>query len=287
MANGLIPSRLCLPSPAKLNLFLHINARRSDGYHNIQTAFQFLDFGDELEFETRSDRSIHVTMSDATIAQQDNLIFKAASLLQAQTDCHLGANIYCRKKIPLGAGLGGGSSNAATTLLALNYLWESHLDSKALRVLARTLGADVPIFMYGQAAWAEGVGDQLQPINVAQKWYLLLLPPCQISTAKIFSDPELTRNTPKITIQQFLSDAGQNDCEKIVKRHYPIVNQAIECLSQYAPAKLTGTGSAVFAAFDSAQEANDIGSRLSQPFRYIVTKGLNESPLHKTIAKNF
>lgn len=276
---------LNLVSPAKINLFLHIVGRRPDGYHNLQTFFQFLDLFDELEFEFRKDSHITLSMPGYNLPHDSNLITKAAHLLQKETITSFGANIICRKKIPMGAGFGGGSSNAATTLLALNYLWQTNLNLQELAEIGLQLGADVPVFVLGKSAWAEGVGERLQPISVDEPWYVLLIPPCEISTAKIFSDPELTRNTSKITIHEFLAHGGQNDCEMIVRKNYPIVGQAIDWLSQFAPAKLTGTGSGVFATFESEDKAKEVASNIKPPLRSIVAKGLNESPLHKNIAK--
>lgn len=276
--------QLTLASPAKLNLFLHITGRRADGYHDLQTVFQFIDFLDFLTFIVNENKQISL-QSSLGIPKEDNLIFKAASLLQQETNSPFGAHISCTKHIPVGAGLGGGSSNAATTLIALNHLWQTQLSLPDLARLGLKLGADVPIFIAGQAAFAEGVGEKLQPILVPEPWYLLLIPPCEISTAKIFSDPQLTRNTTKMTIAQFLAEGGRNDCEAVVRKHYPLVQQAIDWLAHFAPAKLTGTGSCVFASFENQYEAQKVANQVQSPFRCVIAKGLNVSPLHKNIAK--
>jgi 4-diphosphocytidyl-2-C-methyl-D-erythritol kinase len=277
-----------IPAPAKLNLFLHIVGRRSDGYHNLQTLFQILDYGDELNLSLRSDGQIRLLTAFPGVAHDDNLIVRAARLLQKTGALTLGADIECIKRLPMGGGLGGGSSNAASTLLALNQLWGTQLPIDQLARLGLTLGADVPVFIHGHTAWGEGIGEQLSPVDLPEKWYVVLVPHCSVSTAEIFNSPELTRNTSPITIAAFLEGGGRNDCQALVGKRYPAVQQALDWLGNFAPSQLTGTGSAVFAAFPTEKEARATLASLSgkQPLMQgelkvngFVAKGLNQSPL--------
>lgn len=274
---------LHLPSPAKLNLFLHVTGRRKDGYHWLQTAFQFIDFCDDLFFSLRDDACIHIDAGSLDVPVQDNLIFRAASLLQTLCDCKKGIDITLVKRIPVGGGLGGGSSNAATTLLALNKLWEINLSPQELAILGLQLGADVPIFLHGRASFAQGIGEQLQTVHFPEPWFLVLIPPCQVLTAKIFSDSQLTRNTQPITITKFLYQGGRNDCEFVARKHYPEIARALDWLSQYASAKMTGTGSCVFASFESSEAALKVAKKIPTFLKGIVAKGQNRSPLHIAI----
>lgn len=264
-------------APAKLNLFLHICGRRADGYHELQTVFQFLNYTDKLRFCARPDDQICLYSAMTTVATQDNLVTRAAKLLQSRYATSGGVDIYLEKNIPLGAGLGGGSSNAATTLLALNRLWNLSLTQTDLMAMGLQLGADVPIFIYGKSAWAEGVGEKLTTLVLSEPWYVVLIPPQAINTAEIFSDPELTRNSPPLTIQEFVRGGitTRNDCEPIVRKHYPIVAAAFDWLNQYSKAHLTGTGSCVFAALPTQQEAQKIAAQVPQPFKVIVAQGMN------------
>jgi 4-diphosphocytidyl-2-C-methyl-D-erythritol kinase len=281
-----------LPSPAKLNLFLHILGRRADGYHHLQTVFQFIDLCDELRFKQRDDGKILLTVTTSqqnetnenlrldTIPVSDNLITQAALLLQQTSKARYGAHIELTKNIPIGGGLGGGSSNAATALIALNQLWQKNLSSTELAALGLQLGADVPIFVHGLAAWAEGIGEQFCSIKLPEPWYVLIIPPCQVATAKIFSDSELTRNTPTITIAEFQIQGGHNDCETVARKHYPIIGQALDWLGQHASAKMTGTGSCVYAAFATKTAALKIAGQVPYPLKGTVVRGHNVSPLH-------
>lgn len=271
---------LICPAPAKLNLFLHITGRRTDGYHLLQTAFVFLDYADDLSFELRLDGEIVLTTSLANVAMQDNLIFKAAHLLQQHTRVVLGVNIGLQKRIPMGGGLGGGSSDAATTLLALNQLWQLKLSLAELATLGLQLGADVPIFIRGEAAWAEGVGEQFQSISIPENWYLVIIPPCEVKTAEIFSHSELTRDTQAIKIHDFYDGRVHNDFEPLVKKLYPEVAAAFDWLEQYTTAFLTGTGACIFGKFVEQQQAVKIANMIPQPFSGFVTQGLNHSPAH-------
>jgi 4-diphosphocytidyl-2-C-methyl-D-erythritol kinase len=270
------------PAPAKLNLLLHVTGRRADGYHELQTVFQFLDHADRLYFSVRDDGEIRRHGGPASVAPSADLCVRAAGLLQAHAGVLQGIDIYNKKVLPAGGGLGGGSSDAATTLWALNHLWGLELDSGELAGLGLQLGADVPVFLHGRAAWAEGVGEILTPINLPEPWFLVLNPNVSVSTAAVFSDAELTRDTPRMTIRAFLSGDGRNDCEAVVRRRYPEVAAALDWLNSYSPARMTGTGACVFAAFDAETEAREIAARVPSGWTAFVARGLNRSPLHAT-----
>lgn len=280
MATQFITNTLRCPAPAKLNLFLHIVGRRSDGYHNLQTVFQLLDYCDELTFQYRDDGQIHLHDASSEIPPAQNLIMRAAHLLQKIMPTSLGADIYLDKKIPIGGGLGGGSSNAATTLLALNHLWQLHLPLTRLAELGLALGADIPVFIHGHSAWAEGVGEKLQAVDLPESWFVVLIPPCQISSAEFFSHPQLTRDTPPITISRFLQGHGHNDFEALARKLYPEVATALDWLSHYAPARLTGSGSCVFATVADELSAKQIIEQIPSGFRGFIAKAVNHSPLH-------
>ena len=272
---------LRFPSPAKLNLFLYINGKLPNGYHELQTLFQFLDFGDWLEMSIREeDNQILLTPEIPNLKTEDNLIYRAAKLLQEKANIQFGANIHLDKILPMGGGVGGGSSNAATALVALNYLWQANLSIDELAKLGLTLGADVPIFVHGHAASAEGVGEKITYCEPPEKWFVVLKPDDSISTAVIFQDPNLPRNTPKKSLEQLLSKPYVNDCEKVVVNHYSNVEKALNWLLQYAPARLTGTGACVFAEFDHEAEAQAVFRQKPEAFFGFVAKGLNVSPLH-------
>ncbi|QIM63223.1 4-(cytidine 5'-diphospho)-2-C-methyl-D-erythritol kinase [Pasteurellaceae bacterium Orientalotternb1] len=271
------------PSPAKLNLFLYINGRRTDGYHELQTLFQFLDFGDSLQISLRDDAEIVLENQIDGVTVEQNLIYRAAKLLQNQTACPLGANIAIEKNIPMGAGLGGGSSNAATVLVALNHLWQTGLDLEQLAELGLQLGADVPIFVRGFAAFAEGVGEKLTPCSPPEKWYLVLKPEVSISTALVFQHPDLPRDTPKRALAQLLASPFANDCEKIVRDHYSEVEDWLAWLLQYAPSRLTGTGACIFAEFENEADAQRVFALKPKQVQGFVAQGLNISPLHQQL----
>lgn len=266
------------PAPAKLNLFLHITGRRPDGYHCLQTLFQLLDYGDSLDFAVRSDGQI--TCHTSVIAPENNIILKAAHLLKQCSHTRLGADIWLEKRIPIGGGLGGGSSNAATTLVALNDLWQLQLPLSTLSRLGLSLGADVPVFVQGQTAWAEGIGEILTPVTLAERWYLVIHPACSVATAQIFNDPALIRRMPPITLADFLAGRSCNMCETVVCRHYPAVQLAIEWLKQYCPARLTGTGACLFADFAQVEQAQAVLAQLPAPWQGFVARGKNVSPLY-------
>lgn len=250
-------------APAKLNLFLHITGRRADGYHDLQTIFQLLDYGDELRFALRDDGKLQLHCDTPGLNTADNLVLKAARALQQHAARPLpGADIDLHKRIPAGAGLGGGSSDAATTLVALNQLWQTGFSRSDLAAMGATLGADVPVFVHGQSAWAEGIGDQLTPVTLPERWFVVLTPNCQVSTARIFSHEQLTRDTKAIRMAAFLAEQSQNDCEALVRELYPQVDAALEWLGRFAQARMTGTGASVFAAFDEEATARAVLEQL-------------------------
>ncbi len=271
------------PAPAKLNLFLHIVGRRADGYHELQTCFQFVDLCDEVTIEVRADGRIRRVVEMAGVPEDADLCVRAAKALQAAAGCPLGAAIGVHKRIPMGAGLGGGSSDAATCLVALNDLWKLHWSMDALAALGLTLGADVPVFVRGRAAWAEGIGERLTPLYPPEAPietnYLILKPNIGVNTADVFRDPELTRNSAPITIHGFLASGGRNDCEAVVRRRYPPVARALDWLSLFGQARLTGTGACVFLDCETMDRGRDIVSRLPPGFEAFLVRGLNDSPL--------
>ncbi|TNH09536.1 4-(cytidine 5'-diphospho)-2-C-methyl-D-erythritol kinase [Testudinibacter sp. TR-2022] len=275
----------CYPCPAKLNLFLYINRQRSDGYHELQTLFQFLDYGDWLTVHVRNDTQINLTPHLEGVSPEHNLVYRAAKLLQQHSGCQLGADLYLDKVLPMGGGVGGGSSNAATALVVLNQLWRLNLDLGSLAKLGLTLGADVPIFIYGNAAFAEGVGEELTACYPEEKWYLVAKPNVSIATAEVFGDPALPRHTPKKSLTTLLKQEFSNDCEKIVRDHYPEVEHLLNWLLQYAPARLTGTGACVFAEFDNKIAAQQVCEQLPNTINAFVARGMNRSPLHILLGK--
>ena len=270
-------------SPAKLNLFLYITGRRPDNYHNLQTLFQFIDMSDRLSFNLREDDKINLVTQFSDIPSDKNLITLAAQRLKSYTGRHeLGIDIAIDKIIPMGGGLGGASSNAATTLVALNQLWNLNLSRHTLIEIGRNIGADVPIFIYGHTALAQGIGDQLQSVEFPEYWYLVTYPNIAISTVKVFNDPDLKRDTPVRSVNELLSlDQFSNDCEVVVRKRYPKVNAIITHLSQFAPTRLTGTGACVFTQCQSKAEAEKLQDTLIDfDVKSFVTKSLNNSPLY-------
>ncbi len=267
------------PAPAKLNLFLHVVGRRKDGYHLLQTAFRFIDYGDELSLRVRADGAICRTTALAGVPAEQDLSVRAAQALQRETGCREGVDIGIVKRLPMGGGLGGGSSDAATTLIALNRLWRTGLTRGRLQQLALTLGADVPVFVFGKNAFAEGIGERLQALQLPPAWYLILVPELAVSTAKIFSATELTRNTNAITIAAFSVSQGRNDLEPVVCRRYPQVARHLEWLHRYGDARMTGSGACVFCAFDSEEQARKVLSESPADMRGFVARGLDRHPL--------
>ncbi len=275
------------PAPAKLNLFLHIVGRRPDGYHELQTCFQFVDLCDEITIKVRADGAVRRGVGALGVVPEEDLCVRAALALKAGTGCTKGADISVHKRIPMGAGLGGGSSDAATCLVALNRLWGLNLGADELAAMGLKLGADVPVFVRGRAAWAEGVGERLTPLYPPlapiERNYLIVKPNVFVSTRDVFQDPELTRNTQPITIHGFLAAGGRNDCLDVVRRRYPEVARAIDWLSAYGVVRLTGTGACVFMACEPAL-AREIIGRLPTGFDAYVARGLNDSPLLERLA---
>ena len=274
---------LILPAPAKINRFLHITSRRADGYHELQTLFQLLDYGDELQFSLRSDDQIRLLDNLPGLPPEQNLVYRAAVALQQAVGYEIGADIKLSKKIPSGGGLGGGSSDAATTLLGLNHLWNTNLPKSVLLEIAQTLGADVPVFVEGHTAWAEGIGEQLRPVEMPDRWVLIIKPECEVSTAQLFSHPELTRDHSPITIARFLEQGAGNDFEPLVRKLYPAVDQGLDWLGQYADAQLTGTGACLFALFAEQQQAQQVLGQLPESFSGFVAATVNRSPLHEIL----
>jgi 4-diphosphocytidyl-2-C-methyl-D-erythritol kinase len=283
-----LPLPLPWPAPAKLNLFLHILGRRPDGYHELQTCFQFVDLCDEITVEVREDGRIRRVVEIAEVAEDADLCVRAARALQTAASCPLGADIGVLKRIPMGGGLGGGSSDAATCLVALNHLWQLHWPIDDLAALGLKLGADVPVFVRGRAAWAEGIGERLTPLYPplapAETNYLILKPNIAVPTAGVFQDPELTRNSPPITIHGFLKSGGRNDCLGVVRRRYPEVARALDWLSEYGSARLTGTGACVFVACETMDRGREILRKLPPAIDAFLARGLNDSPLLERLA---
>lgn len=267
------------PAPAKLNLFLHVTGRRADGYHLLQSVFRFIDFGDTLQVTVRADGQIVRLHPLPGVPAEQDLIMRAARLLQSTTGCRLGAELGLEKRLPMGGGLGGGSSDAATTLIALNQLWGCGLERLELMKLGLQLGADVPVFIFGDNAWAEGVGEELTPISLPPAWYVVLVPPVHVTTAEIFQATELTRNTPPITIAAFSRGQVRNDLEPVVTARYPAVAEHLKWLSQHAPARMTGSGACVFAAFETEQAARAVLAAKPAAMQGFVAQGLQQHPL--------
>ncbi|MDG1752656.1 MAG: 4-(cytidine 5'-diphospho)-2-C-methyl-D-erythritol kinase [Thalassotalea sp.] len=275
------------PSPAKLNLFLHIVGRRADGYHELETVFQFLDFGDNLSIRRTTSATINLLTPIEGVSNESNLIVKAAKLLQEKTQTPFGAEIKIKKVLPMGGGLGGGSSNAATVLLALNLLWQTKFSYNQLAELGLQLGADVPIFIHGFAAFAQGVGEKLTPVHPDESIYLVSKPNCSISTQAVFTAKALPRNTQKLDIKaidnkNYLT-GYHNDCQNLVINHHPEVAKLLAWLVEYAPSRMTGTGACIFSRFDSEIEAKRVQALLPPSIKSFVTKGVNQSPLHQVI----
>ncbi|MBC1188559.1 4-(cytidine 5'-diphospho)-2-C-methyl-D-erythritol kinase [Kluyvera sichuanensis] len=277
------------PSPAKLNLFLYITGQRADGYHTLQTLFQFLDYGDTLTIVPRQDGQLRLLTPVDGVPNEENLIIRAARLLmKTAADSQrladgCGADISIEKRLPMGGGLGGGSSNAATVLVALNHLWQCGLSEDELAAIGLTLGADVPVFVRGHAAFAEGVGEVLTPVEVAEKWYLVAHPGVSIPTPVIFRDPELPRNTPVRSIETLLNCEFGNDCEVIARKRFREVDDVLSWLLEYAPSRLTGTGACVFAEFDTELAARQVLEQAPEWLQGFVAKGVNLSPLKQAL----
>lgn len=271
------------PAPAKLNLMLRITGRRPDGYHDLQTVFQLIDLCDRIGVEVRADGVIERVSGPADVPAEQDLVVRAARAMQQASGSRLGARLWVEKHIPMGGGLGGGSSDAATVLCVLNRIWQAGLPVAELARLGLGLGSDVPVFVEGSSAWAEGRGERLTPLELPERWYLVMHPGVHVSTAAVFQAPELTRNSPLITIRRFLQAGSGNDCEPAVRARYPEVATALDWLAAFAPAQLTGTGACVFAGFASAADAGRVAARVPGRWRAWVVRGLMHSPLHAAL----
>ncbi len=267
------------PAPAKLNLMLRVTGRRADGYHLLQTVFRLIDFGDTLRIALRADGVIRRSTDVAGVPEAQDLTLRAARLLQSASGTRLGADITLEKRLPIGGGLGGGSSDAATTLIVLNRLWDLNWPRARLQALALELGADVPLFVFGESALGEGVGEKLAPLALYQAWYLVLIPAVSVVTARVFQDPDLIRDSNPIKIPPFSPGAAQNDLEPVVCRHYPEVSQHLAWLRQFGSAHMTGSGACVFAEFAAEAEARGLLSRLPATMQGVVARGLDRHPL--------
>ncbi|MDO6410018.1 4-(cytidine 5'-diphospho)-2-C-methyl-D-erythritol kinase [Pantoea phytobeneficialis] len=278
------------PAPAKLNLFLYITGRRPDGYHNLQTLFQFLDYGDTLTITPDESGNIRLLTPLAGVPDEHNLIVRAARALMHAAEVRgtlppqAGAAIALEKRLPMGGGLGGGSSDAATVLVALNHVWQTRLSVDELATLGVRLGADVPVFVRGHAAFAQGVGEQLQPAEPDEKWYLVAHPGVSIATPVIFGDPELTRDSPIRSLDELLQRPFHNDCESVARKRFREVDELVSWLLEYAPSRLTGTGACVFAEFNTESEARQVLELAPEWIRGFVARGLNVSPLQRTLS---
>ncbi len=288
--NSFINKAIDFPSPAKINLFLHIVGQRDDGYHNLETLFQFINHSDTLTLTATDTPEIDLLTPIEGVNNEDNLIVKAAQLLKHKSNTSLGVKISINKILPMGGGLGGGSSNAATILVALNTLWQCQLSLSELATLGLSLGADVPIFIHGFSAFAQGVGDELTAMEPQEAWYLITKPECSISTQQVFTASDLPRNTQRLTANalktnDFINDSFHNDCQTLVIKRYPEVAKLLAWLVEYAPSRMTGTGACVFTRFSSQDEALALQAKLPKGISSFVAQGLNQSPLCSVIAK--
>ena len=279
------PDSTAWPAPAKLNRMLRIVGRRTDGYHLLQTVFQFLDHHDWLWFTVRQDGVITREGDVPGVPTENDLAVRAAYRLQQITGTGQGATIRLVKNLPMGGGLGGGSSDAATTLVALNHYWQTGLSCAELAALGLQLGADIPVFVHGQAAWAEGIGEQLTPVELDEPWFVVIQPACHVATSAVFNDPELTRNSSLSTIADFVKGEGGNDCEAVVYRRYPEVATATDWLAQYGIVRLTGTGACVFATFPNQDRARQVLAQLPRGWAGFIARGCNRSPLHERLTR--
>jgi 4-diphosphocytidyl-2-C-methyl-D-erythritol kinase len=271
------------PAPAKLNLFLHVTGRRSDGYHELQTLFQLLDWGDEVRIEVLNEPRICRPCAAYPVAEADDLAVRAALMLQAETSSRQGARIEVTKRIPAAAGLGGGSSDAATVMLVLNRLWGCGLDEDALASLSLKLGADLPVFIRGRSALGTGVGDELQPVELGERYYLLVFPEFPISTQAVFMDPDLPRNSPRLDLPQALSGGGRNDCERVVKKRYPAFADLLRELRKLGDARMTGTGSAIFIGMPDEKTAKSAAEEIKCRYNVRAVRGVDRSVLHQLL----
>lgn len=277
--------KLTLPAPAKVNLMLHIIGQRPDGYHLLETVMQFVDWCDVLSFELLTSPDITFESNFQSVTAEDNLVVKAARLLQSTFNVEQGAHIVLDKQLPTGAGMGGGSSDAATTLLAMNQLWQLNLSTQALIDIGVQLGADVPIFLHGHAGWVTGIGEHIESLQLPERWFLLVMPDCHVQTANIFKEPALKRDCPSMKSQDYQFLQGENVFLPVVLQHYPAVREAAGWLGQYADVYLTGSGSVLFSVIDTAEEAGRIANLAPDGLRCVVTRGLNQSPTRAVLSR--
>jgi 4-diphosphocytidyl-2-C-methyl-D-erythritol kinase len=271
------------PAPAKLNLMLRVTGQRNDGYHLLQTVFQFIDLCDWITFHPVADGCVRLARPTPGVPEYDDLTVRAANLLKKETGCRQGVLIEMEKNLPMGGGLGGGSSDAATVLVVLNQLWGLQLSIEKLMELGLSLGADVPVFVFGHSSWGEGIGEKLEKITIPENWIVVIKPHCHVNTKEIFSAKDLTRNSKSIKIADFIAGQHQNDCLEVVCRHYPPVKEALDDLSGFSEARLTGTGACVFAEFESEQAAANAYASLSNRWQAYLVRGVNESPLYSRL----
>ncbi|MGR8920489.1 MAG: 4-(cytidine 5'-diphospho)-2-C-methyl-D-erythritol kinase [Gammaproteobacteria bacterium] len=273
------------PAPAKINLFLHVVGRRADGYHLLQTLFQFLELADVIDFELFEEGPVRRATAIPGVSEDNDLVVRAGRALKAATGAPQGARISVDKRLPMGGGLGGGSSDAATVLVALNALWGTGLDTGELAALGLELGADVPVFVRGETAWAEGVGERLEACPQDETPLVVVTPDCAVETARVFQDPDLTRDTPPLKMHAFSLASAHNDCESVTRRLYPEVGRALDWLDGFAPARMSGTGASVFAFFDDLDEARAVAAKVPRPWSGCATRRLNRSPLLDRLAR--
>ena len=276
-------SRSAWPAPAKLNLFLHVTGQRPDGYHELQTLFQLLDWGDEVSIEPLDEPGITRPRAAYAVQEADDLVVRSALLLQAETSCRQGARIEVKKRIPVGAGLGGGSSDAATVLVVLNHLWGCGLDIDDLASMGIRLGADVPVFVRGYSALASGLGDELQSVDLGDRYYLLVFPGFSISTGDVFMHPDLPKKTSKISLAEALAGVGRNDCELVVKKQFPHLRQMLKDLQQWGPARMSGTGSTLFISMPDEKTAKSTAQAIKCRYNVRAVRGVDRSPLHELL----
>ena len=271
------------PAPAKLNLFLHVVGRRGDGYHLLQSVFTLVDLQDRLRFALRGDGAVRRVNDVPGVPAEEDLVVRAAALLKEATGTPLGVDIEVEKNIPIGGGLGGGSSDAATVLVALNRLWKTGFEAEALAEIGAGLGADVPFFIFGRSAWAEGIGDRLTPVEIAPRWYVILAPPVQVPTPVAYGAPELTRNTEPLKIEDFSARPSgakfHNDLEPVVTARFPEVREHLAWLRKHGDARMTGSGACVFAAFDDRESAQRVIDALPRTMKGFIAQGLTQHPL--------
>jgi 4-diphosphocytidyl-2-C-methyl-D-erythritol kinase len=280
MTNRIEGNETAWPAPAKINLFLHVIGRRTDGYHDLQTLFQLLDWGDEVFVQTTAGSAITRAGADYPVAAEEDLVVRAAQMLQRQTGCRQGARLRVRKCIPLGSGMGGGSSDAATVLLVLNRLWNCGLSLPELAELGARLGADVPVFVHGRTALATGIGDRLQSVSLGRRPYLLVFPGIHIGTREVFNDPELARDSQPVSLEVARAGGGRNDCEAVVRKRYPAMDEALESLQRWGQPRMTGTGSGIFLQMDNEAQAINAAREIKTLYNVRAVSGVDRSPLH-------